>query len=230
MTQYRNLHLWLLVPFVIVLLGFTPGYWSKFLDAPWRHHLHGLTATLWFVLLILQPYLITRGHARQHRVYGMFALILAGAVAGSALNMIPYNLVNERLPDTAKYGLSFIDIVLVPGFVIAVVMAVINVKRTEDHARWMISTVFWAVSPGLFRLLFLPVFILQVPDPGSKSPYLLAAAGGANIVVLAWLIFRDRRMHPAYVLAALGSLVMFVPMKVGDMQWWRTLADALFSM
>jgi hypothetical protein len=230
MNQYRNLHLWLLIPCFIVLLGFTPGYWSKFLDAPWRHHLHGLTATLWFVLLILQPYLITRGHAQKHRLYGMLALILAGAVAGSALNMIPYNLVNERLPDTAKYGLSFIDIVLVPGFVIAVVMAVVTVKRVEDHARWMISTVFWAVSPGLFRLLFFPVFVLQIPDPGSKSPYLLAAAGGANIIVLTLLMLRDRQLHPAYVFAAAGSLVMFVPMKVGDMQWWRILADAIFSI
>jgi hypothetical protein len=219
----------MLIPFVVVLLGFLPGYWLRFADAPWRQHLHGLTATLWFVLLIVQPYLITNGNVRQHRLYGMFALFLAGGVALTALAAIPYNLINERLPDTAKYGLSFIDFVLVPGFIVAVLMAVKTAKNTDDHARWMISTVFWAISPGSFRLLFIPLIILQADNIGSKTPYILAAAGLANILVLSWLMFRDRRAHPAYLSAAIGSLVMFAPMTVGDMQWWRNFADALFT-
>lgn len=160
----------------------------------------------------------------------MIALFLAGGVALSALSAIPYNLVNERLPDAAKYGLSFIDVVLISGFIFAVLMAVKSAKRTDDHARWMISTAFWAVSPGLFRLLFVPLVILKTPDLGSKSPLLLATAGLANILVLSFLMFRDRRTHPAYLIAAIGSLVMFVPMKVGDMQWWRNFADSLFTI
>jgi len=230
MKNYKNLHLWLLIPFVIVILGFLPSYWLVFTEAPWRHHLHGLSATLWFVLLVVQPYLVTRGHIRLHRLYGMFALLVAGGVALSGLNVIPYNLVNERLPETARYGLSFIDLVLVPGFVFAVLMAVRNANSLDDHVRWMISTVFWAISPGLFRLLFVPLIILQTPDVGGKAPLLLASAGIANIVVLSILMFRDRRAHPAYLSAAIGSLVMLVPMWVGDMRWWRTMADSLFTM
>jgi hypothetical protein len=230
MKQYKNVHLWLCIPFVIVILGFMPGYWLRFADAPWRQHLHGLTATLWFVLLIVQPYLVTRGHVRQHRLYGMFAVFLAGGVALSALAAIPYNLVNERLPLTSRYGLSFVDFVLVPGFIVAVFMAIKNAKRTGDHARWMISTVFWAISPGLFRLLFIPLFMFQATDIGAKAPYLLATTGVANILVLSWLMFRDKRAHPAYLSAAIGSMVMFVPMTVGDMPWWRSLADSLFTI
>ena len=229
MNNYKNVHLWLLIPFIIVVVGYAPSYWLKFADAPWRHHIHGLTATLWFLLLMVQPYLVTRGHVRQHRLYGMFALALAGAVAASGLNVIPYNLLNERLPVTARYGLSFIDIVLIAGFVVAVFMALVNAKRVDDHARWMISTVFWAVSPGLFRLFLLPMFALQSPDMDGKFPYLLAMAGIFNLLVLSILMFRDRRLHPAYVFAAAGSLALFVPMQVGDMQWWRDLADAVFS-
>lgn len=230
MDKYKNTHLWLLIPFIIVMLGFLPSYWLKLAEAPWRHHLHGITATLWFVLLILQPYLVTRGHIRQHRLYGMVALVLAGGVTLSALSVIPYNFVNDRLPDTAKYGLSFIDIVLVPGFVLAVLMAIKNSKRIDDHARWMISTVFWAVSPGLFRLLFVPLIVLQTSDIGGKTPMVLASAGLANILVLSVLMYRDRRAHPAYLTAALGSLVLFTPMTVGDMHWWRSLADTLFTL
>lgn len=160
----------------------------------------------------------------------MFALGLAGAVAASGLSLIPYNPVNERMPETAMYGLSFIDIVLIPGFVNAAFMAVISTKRPDDHARWMLSTVFWAVSPGLFRLLFLPLFILQVPDPGEKSSYLLASAGLASIIILSILMIRERRLHPAFLFAVAGSLVMATPMKIGKMQWRITFADAVFTI
>jgi len=230
MNKYKNVHLWLLIPFAIVMLGFLPSYWLKLSEAPWRQHLHGITATLWFVLLVVQPYLITRGHKRQHRLYGMFALFLAGGVALSALSAIPYNLVNEGLPPAARYGLSFIDIVLMPGFILAVLMAVKNARQVDDHARWMISTVFWAISPGLFRLLFVPLVILETPDLGSKAPLLLAISGLANILVLSFLMYRDKRAHPAYLLAAIGSLVFFVPMQVGEMQWWINLANAMFTI
>jgi uncharacterized membrane protein YdcZ (DUF606 family) len=230
MNKFKNSHLWLLIPFAIVILGFMPSYWLRFTDAPWRQHLHGITATLWFVLLIVQPYLVTRGHVRQHRLFGMIALILAGGVALSAYAVIPYNLMNEQLPEVARYGLSFIDLVLVPGFALAVIMAVVNSKNLEDHAKWMISTVFWAVSPGLFRLSFVPLLVLNTPDVGAKSPALLATAGIANIAVLSFLMLRDKRAHPAYLAAALGSLVFFLPMVVGEMQWWRNVADSLFTI
>ena len=82
MTRYRNTHLWLLLPFAVAVLGFVPSYWLRFFEVPWRHHVHGLTATLWFVLLVAQPYLISRGHAAQHRRYGMLALIVAGLRGG----------------------------------------------------------------------------------------------------------------------------------------------------
>jgi len=229
-NKYRNVHRWLLIPFVIVILGFLPSYWLKFADAPWRQHLHDLTATLWFVLLIVQPYLITRGHTRQHRLYGMVALFVAGGVALSALSTIPYNLANERMAEVARYGLSFIDLILISGFIVAVLMGIKNSKKMDDHARWMISTVFWAVSPGLFRLSFVPFVLLDSPDIGGKAPLLLAFAGAANILVLSWLMYRDKRAHPAYLSAAIGSLVMFTAMKVGNMQWWRSIADSLFTI
>lgn len=230
MNQYRNLHLWLLIPFAIAIVGFMPSYWLRLPEVPWRQHLHGITATGWFVLLLIQPYLITRGHKNQHRLYGMFALFLAGGVVVSGLGAIPYNLTNENLPAMARYGFSFIDIVLMPGFAIAVLMAVKTASRVDDHARWMISTVFWAISPGFFRFLFLPMALLNIDDIGSKVPMMIAFTGVINIVVLSFLMYRDRRLHPAYLSAAIGSVVMFTPASVGEMAWWRNIADALFTI
>ena len=228
--RYRNVHLWLLIPCVIVMLGFAPSYWLKFTDAPFRQHLHGLTATAWFILLILQPYVVTRGNIRAHRRYGMFALILAGGVAVSSLGTIPYNFLNPGLPEAAKYGLSFVDIVLVSGFVVSVSMAIRTVKRTEEHARWMISTVFWVLGPATFRVYMFGFIFSGVENLGQLFPWFLTFAGLTNTAVLAIIMLLDRRAHPAWVLPAVCNLVMVIPMTIGQWAWWRHIADALFTI
>ena len=205
MREFRNAHLWLIIPCAIVLLGFAPSYWLRLADAPWRQHLHGLSATLWFLLLIAQPYLVTRGHVAQHRRYGMIALVVAGGVALSAYNVIPFTFEIVGLPDLAKYAFSFVDLLLILGFILAVVMAIIHAKKSADHARWMISTVFWALSPGLFRLLN----IVGAPDAGIPPTGRADADGcrqypgpvrpdGARPARASGLPGRCRRKHRSY--------------------------------
>ena len=230
LKDYKNAHLWLLIPFAIILLGFAPSYWLRFSEVPWRQHLHGLTATLWFILLIAQPYLITRGNNRQHRLYGMFALFIAGGVVLSALGAIPYNLTNEWMSDTVKYGLSFIDVIVIIGFAIAVLMAVKTASNVNDHAQWMVSTVFWAILPGLFRLVNLVQGLALDGGRLLDASQVLAMIGVLNIIVLGYLMFRGRRANPAYLAAAIGSVVYFVALPIGQMEWWRKLADALFTI
>ena len=230
MEGFRNAHRWLLIPFAIAILGFVPSYWLRFAEAPWRQHLHGLTATAWFIVLILQPWFATRGHLKRHRLYGMFALFLAGGVVISGLGAIPYNLLNEGLPPAAQYGLSFVDVVLVAGFTFAVFMAVRTARNVDDHGRWMVSTVFWSVFPGLFRLSFVPLGMIYGDEIPVPPPVILAAMGVISIAVLTFLMVRDRRAHPAYALAAVGSLVYFVAMPIGASGWWQAVADALFKI
>ena len=94
-VYYRKAHLWLIVPFVITLLGFFPSYWSRFTDAPFRQHLHGLTATAWYLLLIVQPWLYHNEPIRYHRKVGFVSIFIAGGVVFSALLVIPFNFISE---------------------------------------------------------------------------------------------------------------------------------------
>jgi len=93
---FRHAHRWLLIPLVITLLGFTPSYFLALDEASWQQHLHGLSAMLWFGLLIVQPYLATHGRLAQHRVLGPIGLLLAGMVVASALGVIPGNIENAH--------------------------------------------------------------------------------------------------------------------------------------
>ena len=68
---FPKAHLWLLIPFVLTLAGFYLSYWSKFSEAPWRQHMHGLSATAWYVLVILQPWLIHNKPPNYHKKWGL---------------------------------------------------------------------------------------------------------------------------------------------------------------
>lgn len=227
-AAYKNAHLWMLIPFLLVLLGFVPSYWSKFFDAPLRQHIHGISATAWFLILVLQPYLITRGSKEKHRFYGMISLFVAGGVIFSALNVIPINF-SGNTPELPKYGLTFIDLVLVSGFSVSVFMAIKTARVVGDHAKWMISTAFWSLMPGLLRLMMVTTAIITNENPMPYAPFLLALCGVINIVVLTGLMYKSKRAHPAYILAAVGSLPMLFIGSIVGMEWWRSLADGLFS-
>lgn len=45
-ADYRNFHLWMLVPFAISILGFSYSYYLNLANASFHQHVHGISATL----------------------------------------------------------------------------------------------------------------------------------------------------------------------------------------
>ncbi|MBT8196194.1 MAG: hypothetical protein KJO64_07190 [Bacteroidia bacterium] len=167
---FPKAHVWLLIPFILTIAGFYMSYWSRFTDAPFRQHMHGLTAPAWYILVVLQPWLIHNKPARVHRKLGIVGVFLAGGVVFSAFQVMPYQVVNEFLPNVLKYGFSFADICALIGFSICVLLGVLNANKTNKHARWLISTVFWILLPATARLVYFPM--LDAYDGNPPVTYL----------------------------------------------------------
>ena len=234
MENYKNAHRWLILAFVIVVLGFFRSYWSKFPDVDFAHHLHLLSATAWFALLVWQPRLATTGRLRQHRRNGMIGLFLAGAVVGTSLLMVPRNIENAVagidvgfVDPTFFYGISFFDLVTVAGFSLAVIMAILTARRPEDHALWMISTAFWIIGPAFARLAVLPVVMIRGNLEGLQFFDIIVPAMGLVLAVIAFVAWRMKRLHPALVLAFLGNTAGFVAEPIGDWEPWRNFCEAV---
>lgn len=156
--SYKYLHLWLIIPFVITILGFYNSYWSRFFNTPLNWHLHGLSATIWYLVLIIQPYLYTKGKLKQHRTFGMIGFLVAGFVAASALSVISGHIKNLD-PEfdiiyEYRYSLSLTDFIYIAGFLFAITMSIIHRKNIIKHSLWLISTVFWVFSPATDRFTF----------------------------------------------------------------------------
>jgi hypothetical protein len=62
----------------------------------WAVHVHYWTATLWYIFLISQPYLASRGQFERHRTSGMIGFFLAGGVAFTALGALHRDIANAE--------------------------------------------------------------------------------------------------------------------------------------
>ena len=83
---YRHAHWYLLLLFPLTGLAFWPNYFGKLGDSPYAFHVHGVTASLWIVLLAFQSWAIHRRRNHLHRSAGLaslalFPLFVAGAIS-----------------------------------------------------------------------------------------------------------------------------------------------------
>lgn len=236
MKIFPKLHLWLILPFVITLIGFY-GYWTGFKTAPFHWHLHGLSATLWYLCLIIQPWLYHNRPIQVHRKVGMFSLLVAGFVIASAINMILISLPNMNAFSPlfpVRYSLAFVDLISITGFTLSVVLAIANAKDTHSHARWMISTVFWVLAPGTVRFSFIPLGAIFQPKEFSDFPFEWTDVFIWNqvliILIILFLMIKDYlKLHKIYFsyLLILIANVLFIPIINGlrDSAWLRTFFD-----
>src|SRR5689334_22993179 len=75
--------------FVLTVIAFWPSYFSKLGSTDVAHSVHGVTATLWMAVPVLQSWLIHKGHLTLHRRVGWVALlVLAPALVIGGLRMV----------------------------------------------------------------------------------------------------------------------------------------------
>ena len=80
---YSKTHYYMLALLVITVLAFWPSYFGRLSDAPLAHHLHGVTGTLWILLIAVQSYVIHARKIQLHRRVGKLVLVLAPVLIGS---------------------------------------------------------------------------------------------------------------------------------------------------
>ena len=233
MNKYRNVHRWLILAFIIVLIGFLRGYWSNFAEESFGHHLHMFSALVWFGLLMAQPWLATRGHMTQHRRNGMIGLFVAGLVVASALVMLPGNIESAQgKPDggfvgaTFLYGVTFFDLAAISAFAACVVMAIIRSKQLDNHAIWMLATVYCILGPALARMMIMPIGMVYGMEELTfiKVLYVSQPMMMAVITYTAW---RLKNFHPALILAFLVNASGLLVGWIGNNPLWRSVCDAV---
>jgi hypothetical protein len=226
---YRHAHWYLLALFPLAGLAFWQSYLSQFRTASWEFHAHGVTATLWLLLLAAQSWTIYHGQRGMHRTLGiaslaLFPLFLAGGVGifiGMARRFV------EGSPFHAMYApnLAWLDVVSVAGIAYFYFEALRQRRKVHPHARYMLATVIFLLPPILGRLSpILPGLSVAGPPDFWK---LGIGFQVANLVTaaIAFALAKDSDKHgrPFFLAGVLIVLAAFLFQTVGAMAAWETI-------
>jgi hypothetical protein len=196
----------------------------------------------WYSFLILQPYLIAKADYARHRTYGIIGIFLAGGVCLTALSMLNRDIVNSQraaeLPERFGpfqpwffYGVAAVEPVMMLAFGYAVMMAIIHRDEIENHAWWLISTVFLIMMPALGRgiqNLYIAFNFKDWPNVDIMFPLYLT-----QFIILALLLLGawkyKKLSHPATYLAVAVNIFILLIEPLGRSTNVQAFLNAVFK-
>ena len=156
---YKNVSLFFVVILGFVVLGFFKTYFGLFPSfdkVTAIQHIHGSMFTLWFLLLIIQPILISYGKYKAHRIIGKFTYVLVPCIIISIHFIAREAYLNGVAAHKARTDIlagTYFQVYQIFDFAILYLLAINNKNRTPYHMRYMIATSLAISGAGMRRLL-----------------------------------------------------------------------------
>lgn len=222
--------------------GIYKDYWGDFSENAWAVHVHYWTGTTWYIYLIIQPYFATHGQMARHRTNGIIGMFIAGGVCLTALGMMHRDLVNTenalKFADRFGpfqpwffFGVAAVEIVMMTAFGFAVIKSIVHRKQLENHAWWLISSVFLIMMPALGRGIqnvYVGMHGSEWPNVNIMTPIYLTQILIVTMLLLgAWKY--KKLKHPATYLALGVNLFIFLLEPIGRSQVVQTFLKSFIK-
>jgi len=221
---YKYAHIYLALGLVVALIGFSKSYFNKLSEFSFSYHLHGISATLWMLLLIIQPYLFQKGKIKTHRLLGRSSLVLVPLIIIGGVIMMKLMIQGQaNYPPNIVYTLAFIDVCTLFGFAVLYILALYFRKNLKLHSRFMVSTIFGPLVPALTRLYLIVLAVASNFTDALTYSYL------AVELVLLIIILKERNVKeikmtyvPFFIFIVVQHILIYY---VDDWNWWKTLMN-----
>jgi len=177
------------------------------------HHAHAASAVLWMLLAIFQSWAIHHDRFALHRkvglatfilfpfflVAGMWVIHVEATTLATGLNS-PAGLSDPENLVIAQFG--FFDPLANIAFALLFYLALKYRYKVQLHARYMLATLLFVISPVGFRLLAILIPFLR---PEENFSYAMA---GGNLIALAvaLTLYRQAPKHGRPFLLAAGFI------------------------
>ena len=192
----------------LTVLGFWPSFFSNPAQNDWLHIVHGTLATGWMVMLIVQAWLIHHNHVKTHHLIGRLSMGWVAALVATAVAMVHVMLtqsVAHGMPGKLALILGFTDMTTLPLFTIFYGLAVWHAFRRniDIHYRLMISTLAFAIIPGIGRIRW--------PWAHGLIDGLTTALIIVEIALAALLVYdfvKHKKILPPYIVALVSIVIV----------------------
>ncbi len=232
---YRHSAFLFVTFFILTLWAFWSSYYGV-LERPHSTsvHLHGISMTLWCVMLIMQALLIRYRKHHIHRVTGKLSFLLVPFILVAGVIMAHDTIGNVRAGTTAYYYLAALMFNSLIVFAILYILAIVHRKTPATHARYMICTILPLMTPVTDRIIYKNFRELVSYVPVIEGMPVIPTIGFllANILLCVLLIWDWRAHRRLNVFPfVLGLLVLYHISVLTFYRYgfWRTAVDLVMS-
>lgn len=223
--SYQNISYFFVGILICAFIGFHFTYTVKFPNfegLSFVHHFHGAMMMAWFFMLIAQPILIRTNHRDWHRQLGKVSYILVPLLLYSIflVSKVSYLRNLATIPRNADIAGLTVDLpdILVFGFYY--VMAIINIKKTASHLRYMIGTSLLMIGPGIGRAM---IIFGGLPFPVALT-YALYITEIVAIIFLVFDYFKGNSIKP-FVVIMVGLIFLHICWAYQMSWWWQGFGE-----
>lgn len=234
---YRHAHYWLLVLMALTLVAFWPSYFSVLGSAPVAVHLHGLTASVWIILLATQSWTIHHKQVALHRSVGTASLAVFPFFFASGLLVVQamaWRFTSGDNPFSVAHGarLALADVIASAGVALLYWSGLRWRRKIHLHSRYLLATVFFLFAPVFARIFGLYVPPLQLAPPEfANLPLNVEIAGvGSCLLALALAWANPKHGRPWLIAAAFLALQLLTFVTVGTSAWWADVVHAIATL
>lgn len=214
--------------FLLAILAFTPRYFSQIgRSIPSPIHFHGITMTLWLIMLISQALLIRWKAFIIHRWIGLTSYLLAPLVVIAILNLIHSQFAGATY--LRPFYVYFHSLVIIGAlaYIILYAFAIYYRKSPMTHARFMIATLFPLFTPVTDRLFsrYTPWIAQYMPTIENIPVFPFAGFLLADLILLVLILIdwkSKRSIFPFGV--SLGVLLTYhiSVFFLYQTEWWES--------
>jgi hypothetical protein len=204
--SYARAHWYFLAALGVVVLGFWPSFFRPMTSGKRLLDFHGITSTLWYVALMLQSWLISRGNVKWHRRVAVMVVLLLPMLAVSALATTRIMLTSSGLPVFIRGLIAYLDFTIVALLVVLFALGLKNRRTPPAHKRYMASTVFIGFPPALTRYYVRLLGPAAFPYFGIHLSFLTIEVLLVILIVVDWRMGERKRW--AYPIALASFVVI----------------------
>ena len=198
---YRNAPYYILAVIAVIGAGFWQSYFSVWGDVPWQFHAHGVAASIWVLMVLMQSWTVHKEQLPLHRAVGKSSLLLFPFLIGglaAIIDLTGKGYVAGTDPVRVGFGANMlIGLALaVAAYVVLYYRALKYRRKVWLHSGYMLATPLILFESPFSRMLGSWVPWLAVQGPTDISGILATIEWGmaAELLIIAvlWFRFRDK--------------------------------------
>ena len=218
---YRHAPYYVLAVIAVIILGFWPSYFAKGTEVPWQFHAHGVAASLWVLMVLVQSITVHKSQLPLHRAVGKSSLILFPFLIGglaAIIDLTGKGFVGGDFIRTTFGGEFLIGLALaVAAYVLLYYRALKYRRKVWLHSGYMLATPLILFESPFSRIIGTWIPALQYAGPQDNAVFMdsILWAMAVELVVIAALWWRLRDKANPFLVA--GGFIVAQMLTMGLM-------------